>query len=176
MPDPELVTAAIHGDRNARKTLFMESAKREYPAAYSILGNRPDAEDAIQSAVVNALEKLPSLQNPGAFRTWFHRITVNQALTLIRRRAKGDALAPDTERQDPGPVSIEEQIDLRNAIARLTPLNRRLLYLSASGFSSNEIARIVDRPAGTVRRLLSESYERVQERMTLGDELEDMAR
>lgn len=55
--------------------------------ASQILGDRPDAEHAIQNALIAAWQNLPKFQGEARFRTWFCRIVVNASFEILRRRA-----------------------------------------------------------------------------------------
>ena len=55
-------------------------------AALRILRSQADAEDAVQEAFINAFQKLGSLEDAGSLSAWLHRITVNAAISLHRKR------------------------------------------------------------------------------------------
>jgi RNA polymerase sigma-70 factor (ECF subfamily) len=54
--------------------------------AYSILGNREDAADAVQDALVSAYLNLRNFEGRSKLATWFTRIVVNSSLMLVRKR------------------------------------------------------------------------------------------
>lgn len=56
-----------------------------YRTAYSIVRNRPDAEDAVQQALLRAWQAR-SKAREGAERAWMMRIVINECYTLLRRR------------------------------------------------------------------------------------------
>ena len=56
---------------------LVEDQARSYRLAYSILHDREEALDAVQTAVCRALERQDSLRDPGAVKTWFGRIWPN---------------------------------------------------------------------------------------------------
>src|SRR5262245_37204144 len=57
-------------------------------AALRILRSRADAEDAVQEAFINAFRKLDSLEDAASLPAWLHRISVNAAISLHRRRKR----------------------------------------------------------------------------------------
>ncbi len=54
----------------------------------SIVKDRDSAEDAVQNALIQAWQHLPSLRETGALRSWLLRIVVNQCISLKRRLAR----------------------------------------------------------------------------------------
>src|SRR5947209_4725635 len=56
--------------------------------AYNIVKDRDIAEDAVQNALIQAWQHLPSLRESGALRSWLLRIVVNQCISFKRRLAR----------------------------------------------------------------------------------------
>src|SRR5262245_49606822 len=67
--------------------VFHDYAPRVYSLAWRMLGNDADAEDVAQDVLLQVVRKLDSFRGESAFTTWLHRVTVNAALALRRRRA-----------------------------------------------------------------------------------------
>lgn len=74
-------------EENLTQYLIEEQA-RFYRLAYSVLKNRDEALDAVQTAVCRALERQDSLRDPGAVRTWFIRILMNACNDILRQRRR----------------------------------------------------------------------------------------
>ena len=74
--------------REALTQYLIAEQDRFYRLAYSILQNREEALDAVQTAVCRALERQDSLRNAGALRTWFTRILVNACNDTLRQRSR----------------------------------------------------------------------------------------
>ena len=55
-----------------------------YRVAKSILHLDQDCADAIQSAILNAYEKLDTLRNEKFFKTWLTRILINECYKILR--------------------------------------------------------------------------------------------
>ena len=51
--------------------------------AYHVLGDRNDAQDALENCLLTASSQAPSFEDEGAFRSWLVRVLIDQAL-LIR--------------------------------------------------------------------------------------------
>ena len=59
-----------------------------------MLGNREDAADALQGALIKAYEHLASFDPRHRFFSWIYRIVVNECLNMLRARRPEDALNP----------------------------------------------------------------------------------
>ncbi len=79
------VTAADARSRLLRE-LAEGPARRGYGIAYDLLGNRAEAEEAVQEALAVACENLEDLRDPGAAAGWFLRIVTTTCLRTLRRR------------------------------------------------------------------------------------------
>lgn len=69
-------------------SFLIETQARSYRLAYSVLHNRDEALDAVQTAVCRALERQDSLRDPEAVKTWFTRILMNACNDLLRQRSR----------------------------------------------------------------------------------------
>ena len=69
-------------------SFLIETQARSYRLAYSVLHNRDESLDAVQTAVCRALEHQDSLRDPGAVKTWFTRILMNACNDLLRQRSR----------------------------------------------------------------------------------------
>ena len=95
---------------------LVEDQARSYRLAYSILHDREEALDAVQTAVCRALERQDSLRDPGAVKTWFTRILINACNDLLRQRGRVVPFPEDGEepgREDPEPPdeSLARRVD-----------------------------------------------------------------
>jgi len=160
-----LIARSRNGDAGAFDELVGVYQDRIYHLAYRITGNHADAQDAAQDAFVKAYLSLGTFRAQAAFSTWLHRIAVNAAVDMTRRRGKRAALAPDlaTPAADPladGAERVEIQQRIHRAIAALPVEQRAVVVLrDVQGCSYEEIAEVVKVPIGTVRSRLSRARE-----------------
>jgi RNA polymerase sigma-70 factor (ECF subfamily) len=61
-------------------------ARKGYGIAYDLLGNRAEAEEAVQEALARACEAIGDLRDPAAAPAWFLRIVTTMCLRTLRRR------------------------------------------------------------------------------------------
>jgi RNA polymerase sigma-70 factor (ECF subfamily) len=73
--------------------------RRVYAAAFAILRNEADAEDAAQEAILKAFANLRQFRAEARFSTWLIQIAVNEA-RMRRRKEHADVMEPIGELQD----------------------------------------------------------------------------
>lgn len=81
-----LVAKAKSGHGDAFGELYNRHQRKAYCTALRILRNQQDAEDAVQRAFQRALVNLQRFRENSTFSTWLTRITINEALMLLRER------------------------------------------------------------------------------------------
>jgi RNA polymerase sigma-70 factor (ECF subfamily) len=82
-----VVQQAIAGNEDAQKRLFTRHADRLHRAAFAVLRNKEDAEDAVQDGLYRAYTYLRSFRGKSSFSTWLTRIVINSALMSRRRKS-----------------------------------------------------------------------------------------
>jgi RNA polymerase sigma-70 factor (ECF subfamily) len=139
--------------------------------AYAIVGNREDAEDAVQEAALKGYRALASCDRSRPFEGWWFVIVRNCAKDLLRRRkARPSTVSIDqAELPSAGQDHVERNEALWEAIGRLDPPHQEILHLRYfADCSYREIAASLGIPEGTVmsrlhaaRRSLASIYKRV---------------
>jgi RNA polymerase sigma-70 factor, ECF subfamily len=139
--------------------------------AFVACGDRELAEDAVQSAWLVAWRKLRSLRDPDRVRPWLLAVTANEARQIVRRRygpvVEIDVQAPGDPLGDP--ATGIERLDLRRALARLTPDDRTLLALHyAVDLSSEELGAAVGTSPSAARKRQSRAIDRLRKELRDG--------
>ena len=70
-----------------------------FAAAFAILRNEADAEDAAQEAMLKAFKHIRQFRAESRFSTWLIQITVNEA-RMRRRKEHANIIEPIVDRQD----------------------------------------------------------------------------
>jgi RNA polymerase sigma-70 factor (ECF subfamily) len=161
--DRTLLARHVEGDPDAFGELVRRHRDRLWAVALRTLGDREEAADAVQDALVSAYRAAHTFQGRSAVTTWLHRITVNACLDRARKAAaRRSSPTDDTERLEQllepqesaaGPA---ERYDLHRelvaALDRLPPDQRAALVLvDMQGYPVAEAARILDVAVGTVK-------------------------
>lgn len=167
--DHALLAAHLAGDHDAFGVLFSRHRDRLWAVALRTAGDRDEAADALQDAMVSAFRRADSFRGDSAVTTWLHRIVVNACLDRLRRRrsrtteplpddldehARRGSLAPTGSHDDPVDLVLDEE--RRTAVLRaldsLPPDQRAALVLvDMQGYSVAEAAAVLDCPTGTVK-------------------------
>jgi RNA polymerase sigma-70 factor, ECF subfamily len=179
-----LVARAKSGHADAFGELYERQKLKAYRTAVRILRNQQDAEDAVQRAFQRALMNLQQFREDATFSTWLTRITINEALMLLRQRRTREPLHEngvnaaqsdgDVEFIDNGPTpeeilcESERSAALHDAIGRLRDNHRMVvLFVGLQGLTSAETARRLGLTVSAVkarifhaRRLLRKHLER----------------
>jgi RNA polymerase sigma-70 factor (ECF subfamily) len=99
LAEGELIRRVQAGEREHFYELVKPYQRRVYAAAFAILRNEADAEDAAQEAILKALQHIKQFRAEARFSTWLTQITVNEAL-MRRRKQHSDVMEPIGERQE----------------------------------------------------------------------------
>ncbi|WP_069813616.1 RNA polymerase sigma factor SigM [Streptomyces sp. TP-A0874] len=161
--DRQLLALHVDGDSEAFGELVRRHRDRLWAVAVHTLGDREEAADAVQDALVSAYRAAHTFRGQSAVTTWLHRITVNACLDRARKAAsrRTDPIA-ETERLetllDPhesasAPAERSDlQRELVSALGTL-PVDQRaaLVLVDMQGYPVAEAARVLGVPNGTVK-------------------------
>ena len=95
----ELLRRVQAGDNERFYELVRPYERRIFAAAFAILGNEADAEDAAQEAMLKAFANIRQFRAEARFSTWLIQITVNEAL-MRRRRERTVVMEGIDDRRD----------------------------------------------------------------------------
>lgn len=159
------------GDPRAFRELVRKHQDRVYSLSLRMLGHPQEAEDVAQEVFVAVHRHLPRFRGDCRLSTWIYRVTRNHCLNRIKalrlRASEGDdALANVSEagadgfvtvpdRPDRALLGAEERAHVQRALQTLSEEHRLFVILrDLEGMSYEEIGRIADVPAGTVKSRL----------------------
>ena len=161
---------AKRGDRQAFVKLVTPYRERVFATALRLLGNREDAAEITQEALLRTFWKLTGFYGRAHFYTWLYRIALNLCYRRldVRRREPSAVPLPQQDEADeaqepaelladatasPREVAASEEQDamVRKALARLKPQDFHILVLREfEGLSYDELAGRLRIPKGTV--------------------------
>src|SRR5262249_60612370 len=76
---------------------------------YRILGSVPDAEDALQEALLSAWQGLGRFEGRASVRTWLYRVATSRCLDALRSAARRNPTSvPPPEADPPEPTGLGE--------------------------------------------------------------------
>ncbi|MEU3507508.1 RNA polymerase sigma factor SigM [Streptomyces longwoodensis] len=161
--DQDLLARHLEGDPHAFGEIVRRHRDRLWAVALRTLGDREEAADAVQDALVSAYRAAHTFRGQSAVTTWLHRITVNACLDRARKAAsRKTAPVDDTERLEQllepheSASAPAERNDLHRqlleALGTLPPDQRAALVLvDMQGYPVAEAAGVLDVPVGTVK-------------------------
>lgn len=161
--ETELVTRAQEGGRGALDELARRMRGPAYVLALQLVGNRDDALDIAQDALLRLFQHLGRVAPDRPVRPWLFAIVRNRARDLWRSRAARPSESLDARPDVANHVAAsgtdpEQQTGRRQqarrvwrAIEALSPGHREILVLrDFHDLSYSEIAEVLGIPAGTV--------------------------
>lgn len=136
--------------------------KKVYFTCLRMMGNREDAEDCAQEALLKAYGAFSTFRGEARFSTWLYTLVMRTCLDALRRRKDDVSLdALREEGYEPVGETAEaylklEQEERRAAlIAALNTLpadfRAVMVLLDLQGLTCREAARVLDVPEGTVK-------------------------
>ncbi|EGX60738.1 RNA polymerase sigma factor SigM [Streptomyces zinciresistens K42] len=161
--DRDLLARHVEGDHDAFGEIVRRHRDRLWAVALRTLGDREEAADAVQDALVSAYRAAHTFRGQSAVTTWLHRITVNACLDRARKTAsRKTSPVDDTERLEQLLEPHEEASapaerndlhrQLLEALGTLPPDQRAALVLvDMQGYPVAEAAAVLDVPTGTVK-------------------------
>jgi RNA polymerase sigma factor (sigma-70 family) len=93
--DSALVALAVDGDGRAVAEIVRALERPLYGIALRMLGDRQDAEDATQEALIRVVTRLAQFRGEAAFSTWAYRIAVRRVLDFREQRAAAARLTSE---------------------------------------------------------------------------------
>jgi RNA polymerase sigma-70 factor, ECF subfamily len=155
-----------------------------YRQAYRLLGNRADAEDAVQDALLAAYTHLDQFKRQSQMSSWVTAIVLNSARMKLRKRLRHVHVPLDEQIGEVQILSVSERLtdgrpnpedecrnaELRTRVTRfhgrLSPTLRRTFQLRAiDGLSVRETAQILGMPHGTVKAQFARARKKLKELM-----------
>lgn len=162
--DPELVAAALQGERHAMDDLLRHNYDRVYAVCRRITGSDADAADAAQEALISIVRSLSKFDGRSSFPTWVYRIATNASLDELRRRRRRPAVGStesvghdqthDLVDPDAGAQidTVADRMAIDIALAALPEDFRVPIVLrDLTGMDYAEIADVLGVPVGTVK-------------------------
>jgi RNA polymerase sigma-70 factor (ECF subfamily) len=179
LADEELMQLVKGGDARAFEVVFDRHAGPAFSLAFRMCGRRAMAEDVVQEALLTVWRS-GARYDPtrGSVRSWILGVVHNRAIDAFRHGTakagrdvsdEGDAeRIASPERTDVQVARLETMHQVRGALAELPGEQRRVIELAYfGGFTHNQIADMLELPAGTVKGRMRLGLAKL--RIALGD-------
>ncbi len=163
MDERALVRSARAGDKAAFAQLYIRYRDKLYRYAYFKLGSAEDAQDAVSSCITQAYMGVASVKNEKAFSAWLFKILYRECCAVLTKKAQLGITVDIDDAQPQAGGDIHLAPELEEALAQLSPEEKDIVLLSAvAGYSSPEIAAMLNLKAATVRSKLSRSLAKMR--------------
>lgn len=163
----DLVNGCKRGDSHAQQRVFDLYSARMKGICMRYVRNSMLAEDVLVMAFTKIFERINQFKGDGSFEGWIRRITVNEALTALRRSrvmmVETDLECADREPDYHALADHLEAEDLLKMIEKLPPGYRVVFNLYAiDGYSHKEIAEHLGISENTSKSQLSRARMNLQ--------------
>ena len=180
--DLDLVHASKNGDVAAFEQLVKRYDRKLLRIAHNVTHNTEDSQDAVQETFLKAFQHLGQFREDSKFSTWLIRITVNQSLMKLRKRATrdvsldedfqadGDMLPMEAADWAPNPEQLYWASELRNilvnTLSELRPVLRAVFVLrDIEGLSTDQTAEVLNLSHTAVKARLWRARLQLRERL-----------
>ena len=167
--DAALVSRVLEGDLTAYATLMARYRADLGRFAYHMLGDRLDAEEALQDAFLRAYRSLASCAQPDRFGSWLFAILVNRCRTARERRRRRERivrpeLVEDTAAAGDAADAVAWRDEIRQALGQLAVDQREAFLLRhVEGLSYEEMATVTGARESTLRMRVKRAGDRLRE-------------
>ena len=152
------------------RELYEEYLPMVYRVAFTYMKNRYDSEDAAHETFLRLMKCDKPFKDQEHVKAWLIVTATNVCRDMLRRKHRDDMSLDDRDFALDD-VSAEKQ-ELLQAVMALPESYKTVVYMYYyEGYSVTEIAKALDKPAGTVKTWLSRSRKQLKEFM--GGEVHD---
>jgi RNA polymerase sigma factor (sigma-70 family) len=165
----DIVEACKRGDRKAQFELYKLYSKAMYNICVRMLGTAENAEDALQSALVDVFTKLESFRYESTIGAWIKRIVINNCINALKKRRMDFVELTDNAQiaNDTTPSVSEAVLNvsaIQQAIQQLPDGYRTIFNLYAlEGYDHEEIGEILGISEATSKSQYSRAKAKLRE-------------
>lgn len=175
VPDAVLVERVLTGDAGSREKLYRRHVDYVANMSARLLRSVDASEDVVQDAFVMAFERLATLRDPDAFRSWLAAIAVSFVRRRLRKQRllrslglggeRDDTAALDRLATDDTTAETRSELAALDMVLRALPANQRIAWMlrHVEGEPLEAVAIACDCSLATVKRWIAAADARVQE-------------
>lgn len=139
---------------------------------FHLVGQKDLVQDLCQEVFLRVFLAAPRYRETGQFSAWLYRIALNVVRDFSRRQGRELRLYQEAEppSDSPGPDSCSEQQELARHISQAVsdlpePLRVVLILRHYQGMSFEQMARMLETPASTLKSRFAAALLRLRERL-----------
>ncbi|MDK2951312.1 MAG: hypothetical protein PWQ77_977 [Kosmotogales bacterium] len=164
----------------AYEVLYDDYAPKLGSLVKSYLGT-DDVEDVLQETFIKVFKNIKKFRGEAKLSTWLYRITINVCNDLISKRKKRNYFLVDFQEDEekpsldpPAPNDVFREVmddlsfeELTGLMEKLSSEDKLLINLrDIENFSYDEIAKMMDKPVGTIKSKLHYARKRLKDLLT----------
>jgi RNA polymerase sigma-70 factor (ECF subfamily) len=170
LPDKDLVQIAITGVDQAFSEIVKRHKSKIANIIFSMLGYTQEAEDVGQEVFIRFYNSMSNFKGEAELKTYLSRIAINLSLNELKRRKKRRFFSLDKVGNNKSlwyknnlQENIENKDMVNKSLQRLNPKLKSVLVLRlVNEFSTEETAKILNIPIGTVLSRLARGQEKLR--------------
>ncbi|NOY38616.1 MAG: RNA polymerase sigma factor [Chlorobi bacterium] len=162
-----LIRKIRKGDLRAFEKLASLHLNTSFRVAFRVLGNKNDAEDAVQDSWIKIWKNISAFREKADFSTWMYRIVTNTCMDYLKQRMHrldyftdqrvGLTMAPD-HAQNPETLFVNnEQLNLLRRLSGSLPPKQKMIFIlrDLEGLSPDEVAEVLEMDKDLVKSHLA---------------------
>ena len=167
-----MIEACKRGDQTAQFKLYKLYSKAMFNICTRILGDRAQAEDALQEAFISAFKKLHTFEGRSSFGAWIKRIVVNKCLSQLNKRKVffeqlDEGIVDDSTE---APLTGQLEFDSHQVYQTIKELPQgcRVIFTlyQLEGYDHQEISEILDISISTSKSQFHRAKKLLREKLT----------
>ena len=159
MDDGQIIARCLAGEREAFEMIVNKYQARVLSLAWSVLGNRAEAEDTTQEAFIRAYVNLRDFDQARGFKNWLYAIAFKRCLDRLKKekiekkyRSRIAEATTQVSRRVEMEHRLEESAVMGLLLKKLTVKERLALSLATNeGYTAAEIAAVLHCAESTAR-------------------------
>jgi RNA polymerase sigma-70 factor (ECF subfamily) len=150
-------------DEDAFRGFYDRTSRLVWAYLHRLTGDPHAADDLLQDAYYRFLRARVPLESDAHRRHYLFRIATNLANDRFRRvRPGSEEVLPEADTLEAAPQSLEQRLELTQAMGRLNTRERAMIWLAyAHGSSHDEIAETMGLRPSSVKTLLFRARRRL---------------
>jgi RNA polymerase sigma-70 factor (ECF subfamily) len=171
LTDEQILEEIKSGNDSIFRELILRYESQVARYVKSMLGNCPEADDVGQEVFIRFYNSIDKFRGESTVGTYLTRIAINLSLSELKRRKRRNLFFTRQSEEGPDIPDInanngydDEKEIIRQAIQKLEPKFRSVIVLRLyDGFSTEETAKILKIPIGTVFSRLARAQKKMKE-------------
>lgn len=152
-------------DNNAFEFIYHKTRSLVYAVIINIVKDHNTTEDLMQDTYIKMLQNINSYNEKFNFKTWLATIARNNAIDYYRKTKKEEIIdVSENENYFPHTKSnVTNEYNANYFLSFLDADEKEIVILRAmENFKFKDIAKIVNKPSGTVRWIYGEAMKKMK--------------